>query len=447
MQTSFLNKRIYAEEVAIVLIILSALGFPGELSVLIGGEIIETVFEYACFVIEVLLILFLLWRERGAVVRRELLVYLFVAVIVVESLLVTNYFSEQVVSCIRFAFSVVFGVLVAKKYGAAKLVSLACVAQGVVVFSTAVLCFVRPSAAFEDTTLVANALDGLFTTKNVCGGELAFGVVLAILNVRFFKESPSKGIFSYWFVVLQFTLLALTQAFGPLFYAVIVAAYIILWPPGRRFSLAATYLIVSFGFLILALYALPVFAPVLEYFGKDATLTGRTDLWNQSIYVILHGNTLTGYGYGMFWRDPSAYEQIQEAFSSYSFLGNVTSGAHNALIDLALNAGLIGVGLLLVVIISIIPLLKKADDKTWMAGSSIMLYLILIGLTERFFVVFSFKVLFFFIVIGLCLRCCGQQRTSCQLLAEGNEADPEMRSRVQTRRSAIGSHVPYRLRR
>ena len=115
MQTSFLNKRIYAEEVAIVLIILSALGFPGELSVLIGGEIIETVFEYACFVIEVLLILFLLWRERGAVVRRELLVYLFVAVIVVESLLVTNYFSEQVVSCIRFAFSVVFGVLVAKK--------------------------------------------------------------------------------------------------------------------------------------------------------------------------------------------------------------------------------------------------------------------------------------------------------------------------------------------
>ena len=77
---------------------------------------------------------------------------------------------------------------------------------------------------------------------------------------------------------------------------------------------------------------MPAFAWIIELLGKDATLTGRIPLWKQIISVMTEHNTFTGFGYGMFWRDPQAVDLVHAAFEDDSFLGNMTSGAHNLLL-------------------------------------------------------------------------------------------------------------------
>lgn len=68
-----------------------------------------------------------------------------------------------------------------------------------------------------------------------------------------------------------------------------------------RLPLGWLYVAGSVGFLVFAFTILPLFAPLLESMGKDATLTGRTELWNGIYKFMQQHNMLTGYGYGQFW--------------------------------------------------------------------------------------------------------------------------------------------------
>ncbi|WP_322814961.1 O-antigen ligase family protein [Chloroflexus sp.] len=83
---------------------------------------------------------------------------------------------------------------------------------------------------------------------------------------------------------------------------------------------------------------------VLEFLGRDLTLTGRTPLWLASIPLALE-RPLLGYGYGAFWlgeRGPSAAVWAVTWDASH---------AHNGYLDLWLELGLIGAGLAFVLVV------------------------------------------------------------------------------------------------
>ncbi|MDJ0921513.1 MAG: O-antigen ligase [Henriciella sp.] len=84
--------------------------------------------------------------------------------------------------------------------------------------------------------------------------------------------------------------------------------------------------------------AILVLAPelILSVLGKDATLTGRTDIWSASIEVISERPWL-GYGYGAFWAPDS-----EPAFWVREVLEWESPTAHNAWLDIAIALGLIG---------------------------------------------------------------------------------------------------------
>jgi O-antigen ligase len=74
---------------------------------------------------------------------------------------------------------------------------------------------------------------------------------------------------------------------------------------------------------------------VLDAVGKDATFTGRTDVWQFSVDAIRE-RPLLGYGYKVFWLNNGAADPT----------GRTTTwatGAHNGLIDIGLDLGLTGI--------------------------------------------------------------------------------------------------------
>jgi exopolysaccharide production protein ExoQ len=91
--------------------------------------------------------------------------------------------------------------------------------------------------------------------------------------------------------------------------------------------------------LVLPLMALAIrdLSAFTALVGKDATLTGRVDLWN---LVIPYGDQhpLLGYGYGAFWiEDSPRTQEIWRALNSYK-----PPHAHNGWIETYLELGLVG---------------------------------------------------------------------------------------------------------
>jgi exopolysaccharide production protein ExoQ len=79
---------------------------------------------------------------------------------------------------------------------------------------------------------------------------------------------------------------------------------------------------------------------IVGLYGKDLTFTGRTDIWSASIATIKE-RPLAGYGLGGVWFDPS----IEPTPTLRHRIGFDAGHAHNAVIELVLQAGLVGLAL------------------------------------------------------------------------------------------------------
>ena len=80
----------------------------------------------------------------------------------------------------------------------------------------------------------------------------------------------------------------------------------------------------------------------LQSLGRDVTLTTRTDIW--SIVMPYQDNLLVGVGFNTFWVG-------QRLMSLFEKVGGIIQ-AHNGYLETYLNVGLVGVGLLLVLLLS-----------------------------------------------------------------------------------------------
>jgi O-antigen ligase len=82
---------------------------------------------------------------------------------------------------------------------------------------------------------------------------------------------------------------------------------------------------------------------ILDFLGKDATLTGRTDLW-YFVKLCIAQRPLFGWGFDAFWvtNNPAANEISTN-------LGWVVPQAHNGLLELLLEVGAIGTSLFAIV--------------------------------------------------------------------------------------------------
>jgi len=107
---------------------------------------------------------------------------------------------------------------------------------------------------------------------------------------------------------------------------------------GRRWSLALAWSLAVVGGLAIVIF---VTAPgvLLGLVGKDATLTGRTDIWVQLVDAIEKKPAL-GYGYLAFW----GLESEPRYWLARAVDWPAPSG-HNGWLDLAISLGLVGVAI------------------------------------------------------------------------------------------------------
>jgi O-antigen ligase len=107
----------------------------------------------------------------------------------------------------------------------------------------------------------------------------------------------------------------------------------------RRGPLTATVLVGAAGFAIAALSYAGLAHPdwIAAALGRDATFTGRTEIWS-AVAPRIETRPWTGYGYGAFWSPEADY-----GARIAGELGYEARNAHNAWLELRLDFGFAGV--------------------------------------------------------------------------------------------------------
>jgi exopolysaccharide production protein ExoQ len=185
--------------------------------------------------------------------------------------------------------------------------------------------------------------NGIYRQKNILGRHMSLGVLVGVIAFTLAKMRSLK-IIIFVAVLFQLFILFMSQSATSLLSLIVILVGWWGFSKWARLNTLAPTMAVSFGvagvfIFVLAVAVGPVLIEsVLLSFGKTPDLTGRTLIWYGVIKAIFE-RPLLGYGYDVFW-DP-----INGLGFSYSgvLLNWDAPHAHNGLLELALNTGLIGV--------------------------------------------------------------------------------------------------------
>lgn len=182
--------------------------------------------------------------------------------------------------------------------------------------------------------LFPGAWRGLWTEKNALGGNMAFGFSIfaaaAMLN-------PRRRVIWWGFAALALGLVLMSTSKTSLVSLILGAAAVgFVWVARRGpvSGVAATWAAVL-GAMLLAAFLLLASDVFLGLLGKDATLTGRTKIWEAALRQA-ELRPWTGYGYAAVWDDKSGWGPLAWITKEAGFKA---SHAHNAWIEQWLGLG------------------------------------------------------------------------------------------------------------
>jgi exopolysaccharide production protein ExoQ len=187
---------------------------------------------------------------------------------------------------------------------------------------------------FQPSTLSQGEFRGVFENKNSLGRMMA----LAILVFGLLAWNRRRRVTAVLFAVFCVVLLLLSNSVTGLIVLLTIVSAI---PFLRRMAQDMRLLIIasSIGILVLGsavLLGTSHLEVVASLFGRDLTLTGRTDLWRYVTEMILRRPWL-GYGYETFWLWALPFRlPVDEG------AGWVAPNAHNGFLEVALALGLLG---------------------------------------------------------------------------------------------------------
>lgn len=222
----------------------------------------------------------------------------------------------------------------------------------------------------------AGAWKGVFFEKNALGASVAQSAIIITALVHLDKKHRLL-----WLGALFLTLVILVGAQSTtslIAFAVTGALYVGLAVSRDRPWLRITGL--YFGAVAIAVPMFVVtFAPelVFEAIGKDATLTGRTDIWEMAITAI-ETRPWTGYGYAAFWQ-----EEFGPSYIFAAELEWLVPNAHNTWIEQGLNMGVPGIiALALLTLWSLIRAIYKVVKHELILPLAVMIQLLLFTISE-----------------------------------------------------------------
>lgn len=227
------------------------------------------------------------------------------------------------------------GVVLAVRFRWATMAEVIAAAFGLLAVASLVAGAVLPFGKM--TELFPGAWRGVWMEKNALGGNMAmafsiFGAAAMLAPKRFWLWAGCA--------VIALALVLLSTSKTSLVSLVLGAmglAFVWVVRRGPVSGVAATWAAVLGAGLLAAflLFAADVF---LELLGKDATLTGRTKIWDAVMRQIWE-RPLTGFGYAAVWDDKSGWGPLAWITKDAGFKAQ---HAHNSWLEQWLGMGLFG---------------------------------------------------------------------------------------------------------
>ena len=258
-------------------------------------------------------------------------------------LAVASYFwsingGETVRRVVALGFTTLAGVALAARFRWSELAEVMAIAFGILTVASFLIALGVPRIGVM-SEIFPGAWRGVWPDKNALGGNMAL----------FFPAFAAAAIFNpkrkwlWWGIAGLAVLLLLLSTSKTSLVAMLLGmgamVFIALVRRGPAMAVGMSYaaVVVIFVGAAVVLFASSLLFAVL---GKDATLTGRTLIWDAVMNQIEHRPWL-GYGYGTVWTDKGVWGPlpwiVQEA-------GFKPQHAHNSWIEQWLWLGLVGLG-------------------------------------------------------------------------------------------------------
>jgi exopolysaccharide production protein ExoQ len=225
---------------------------------------------------------------------------------------------------------------------------------------------------------------GIFFHKTELGRNFALGALVFLFWKRVDPSHRKLALLGFTLSAILVLLSRDVTSLVTLFVLLIVFPYVervIRWNIAR--ATAGVIALLIFGGLSM-LYVSENLGEVTGLLGKDPQLTGRVPLWILSVAMALRRPWL-GYGFNAFWIPDYAYTQ-----RIWHILGWMPPHAHNGVLELWLELGLIGTSIFMLIYIHYclraIRLLRTGRDSVATWPLVFLLFLFITNFTESFFV-------------------------------------------------------------
>ena len=397
-------------ELLVVFCLLCRLGFPGNLAQPFGGDRIHFLIDYASSFLQLILIMLcsantVLDIKLLDLKKKYLPIYVMLLIMYGISWMVTENPAKQTSIIIRFTITALFGIWLADNYEPERILELLYMAYIGIVIANLLTMFVFRSAGYHIDENYGYTFRGIFSQKNGLGATFAYGLMFQVTLLRM-KMKKGQRMSKFFWLTMGFQLFFLLNANATtaIFCCVVPIAYQIIHDRlGRdtRIQWGVVYTVVSVGFLFISMTILPLFAPLLEALGKDATLTGRIPMWEGIIDFLTENHTMTGYGMLQFWETPSALKALQKYYARASWYRTMANGAHCNLLEIWLDLGLVGLGAYFFTTVFCFRNVKQLTKDEYTLASAIILPIMISGLTDRFYTNSNARTMLFFTLLAL----------------------------------------------
>jgi O-antigen ligase len=202
-----------------------------------------------------------------------------------------------------------------------------------------ILAVIMPDVVFISGGIRDGAFKGIYPDKNAGARINAIAILLLLPMIRQRNR---------WAIISSlFSLVAIVLARSATGMALFVAGTVSYWYFLTLIRLRvnrslAAFCVTTFIYLLICLLLYDNYSLLLEWVGRDPSLTDRTLIWN-FLTPMIDAEFIKGYGFGAFWSSRSA-----EAFiTRWGYIAN----AHNGYMETLLNGGVVQLTALILMLV------------------------------------------------------------------------------------------------
>jgi O-antigen ligase len=293
-----------------------------------------------------------------------------------------------------------FGAYLATRYEVSEWMRLVVVSLAVCMLGSVLVGLVLPGyGTYVDTPPIGTVWQGLYPGRNALGRIASYaGAVFALYAL---ESGPTRlRVAAAGLALTSLALLLLSDSRTGLVTLIVLLALVPAFRAAHAWA-SALALALPVAALIALVLSPDLTDAVLNVLGRDATLTGRIQLWG-ILWPLVTDHLWVGYGYSAFWLGwdgPSAPVWAQTDWFPPS--------AHNGFMDLCLGLGMGGVLILGAAFVQAVSRALTLPARTCRLERSLLLasfsFLILSNLTETTLLAYNFMawILFVAACIGL----------------------------------------------